>query len=618
MKVLAELLRSNPALFKVLSEMMPGGHLAAAPEPVESRWHFVLDCLRWLLVDAQRRAMLRQAILQHFGAVKAGKVCADQLPADASFVLYELSSPVCVASLAVALDIGLATTKRELQFLQSSHGLHMAKVFDFFVLTSQRRLAIRNAAQSLAEMATNRQRASAAETAQSYVNNALDPSEVFSSPSSAPAASRLSHLARSTHSDGASSSSQPAATRRSTRAATVSARMATATANGAEESDIKAAQRELNDRDEDAMDTSDPSGERLCTASDAFQVFPPWTRRVVRQPAADDCQPSLLFATVHREAQALEEEDRVRFLALASEFALRFLDASARVRPQMLQPYLTPAHYLASIASPNTGQRTANALMSLGSEKLMQMVCDQTNLSARELQAAISDESYRGPLIILSDPKLCDELQTLANSDRQDALGSDAALSGLLLQWKRNFAAIPISADFAEDTVKALAGLKGQQRSDDRIASRFLRRKINPFRCVLPAEQPMRWDMTDSIWETMLPEKRKRSADAAHERLASSRDNPYDLAVPQMTEQQRSSYNKSLGFNVHYTEEQREKRQQPPAPTSEAELEATQELCAHHFATLSEPPEPELAPDGRPKKRRRKAKPLNGKDAKED
>jgi hypothetical protein len=120
------------------------------------------------------------------------------------------------------------------------------------------------------------------------------------------------------------------------------------------------------------------------------------------------------------------------------------------------------------------------------------------------------------------------------------------------------------------------------------------------------------------IWETMLPEKRKRSADAAHERLASSRDNPYDLAVPQMTEQQRSSYNKSLGFNVHYTEEQREKRQQPPAPTSEAELEATQELCAHHFATLSEPPEPELAPDGRPKKRRRKAKPLNGKDAKED
>ena len=182
--------------------------------------------------------------------------------------------------------------------------------------------------------------------------------------------------------------------------------------------------------------------------------------------------------------------------------------------------------------------------------------------------------------------------------------------------WKECFAAVPLSADYAEEAVKALAGLRGQQRQNDDIASRFLRCKLNPHRSVLPAAMPERWDLADSIWSTLVPEHKKRPRELRMRNFSGQSD---DIALPPLTAAKRTRYNAALRYNAKYSEEEKESRAQPPAPTSSAELAATQQLCARHFVKADVAPEPELAPDGRVKKRCRKTtKKKSGKDEKDD
>lgn len=597
LKVLSELLRSNPDLFRILSEMYPRAQLAAAPEPVESRWHFLIDCLRWLLTEHTRRQRICQAILQHYAAVERGKIVESMLPSDAQFVLYHLQSSVSQAALCVALDLGSATVKAELAFLQSSHGLHMAPLFDFFEITCGRRSALASAAPRLAETASLETRATAQTVVASFCSNSLSPSEAFGSPVSAPAPSAVAHLS-SASSTPVPSAPVDSSLRRSGRSATVSARLATAAQQGVEDVEIDA----LNSRS-----SSKPAAATSSTTPVALQFkLPKWTGRTVPAPEAEDCDPTILFPTVFREAKALPPSERELFLSMASLFATRFMKESAIRRPALMAPYLTTSHYMAGIASQNSGQRTARAFVKLGSEGVLDFTSRQTGRSPEEVLCAVKDASYKGPLALFTNGKLLAQLEVLAKSEEQGALWTEPALAELLVFWKGCFAAVPVSADFPENGVKTLAHLKGQQRTSEHIASRFLRNHMNPEHSVLPVNVPVACDMEDSIWQTMLPELKRHQRPSAPLRLKNSAGNPNDVAVAAISASQRKEYNAKLGFNRRYSEEEKAARANPPRPASDSQLQSTARLCRHHFAKRQHEPDPELAADGSTKKKRRR------------
>lgn len=599
--VLSELLRSDPALFRVFAQMHPFGRVAAAPEPVDSRWHFLIDCLRWLLSDADRRAKLCKAILQHYGAVERGKINEAKLSSDALFLLFHLQSNVSLAALSVALDLGCATTKAELSFLQLGNGLHMAQVHDFFQITCRRRLALFTAAQNMAADASSDIRSQAKRVVEAFSANTLSATDAFSPPSTAPAPSALAHLSVTPKPLSSAATAATPDRRRSTRSATVSAKLAEAAQAGVEDSEIDGfASREQSRGSASASTTASPAQDSISFS------FPKWTRRTISTPDADDCNAEVLFPTVFREAKTVAESERQLFLAIAAHFAERFLRESAVRRPSVMKPYFSTAHYIAGMASPNTGQRTAWALVQLGSEGLLDLTARQTGLSVAEVLDSVKDPSYRGPLGLFCDKDLLRQLELLSQCEEQGALWTNSALASLHAQWKAWFAGVSVSADCPESVVKTLAGLRGQQRTDDEIASRFLRNKINPQHSVLAVHRPVVWDIADSMWQTLVPEHTPTRSSPL--RLRNSENNPNDVAVPPLSAVLRTKYNQQLGYNKHYTEEEKAQREQPPKPATAAQLASTALLCRHHFAKRAHPPEPELTADGTAKKRRRKGK----------
>ena len=191
--MLAEILLSTPELFALVASSYPGGKLAAMPEPVDSRWHFVLQALAWILGETERRAKVQQAILLYYKAAQlTGKVNTAKLTADAEFALYHLSSPVTLAAMSVAFDVGAATVKPELQFLQSGNGLHMSQLHDFFQITGKRRLALRAAANGLAVGISQSQIDEVTEVIDQYRADELSPTDDFAS--IAPSPSRAACL----------------------------------------------------------------------------------------------------------------------------------------------------------------------------------------------------------------------------------------------------------------------------------------------------------------------------------------------------------------------------------------------------------------------------------------
>jgi hypothetical protein len=600
--VLSNLLRNTEPLFRIIANCHPSGKLSAMPECVSSRWHFLIDSLLWLLSNPDRVQVIVQCILKHFQAVSSvGKFHEDKLPKDALFVVYQLSSSITLLSLSVAADLGCATVKPELAFLQSGNGLHMASLYDFFAVTAQRRMALHQGAITIGAKVSAAVAQHGRYIVDAYRNNEISPEREFGTVVSGPAPSALSHL-----NSLAQSATHISATRHSTRSARLSSRLVSAAESGIEDMEI------------DSLHSGSGSGSGATPVSSnapaSLQVlaYPEWTGLPTPPPPVDDCKPELLFPLTLRAIRTLPVKEQPLASAVASSFASNYLRAAADKRSASLTQFMSPVHFISSIASANTGAASAKLFASLGVQEIIRQTAKYFDLDRDVVKSAAMASSYRGPLRLVVSPDLWGMLVQLGNQKQQNSLWTDPALSSLLCAWKSCFAPVSVSQDFAEQTVKMLAGLKGQQRQNSEIASRFLRNRANPKRSVLAVNRPILLDAGDSVWQSLKADNNQSSPTL---RLRQSGNNPFDVAIPQLTRVHQLRYNARLGYNRKYTEQDKAQRMVIPSPAKGAQLSATGQLLRSHFAKRAVPPDPELNASGQIKRRKKASKKApNGKD----
>lgn len=306
--------------------------------------------------------------------------------------------------------------------------------------------------------------------------------------------------------------------------------------------------------------------------------------------------------------------------ALATALIKSYLCQSEEKLSGVLEPYFNPIYLLAGIASVTGGRTVAQSLVQLGRNGCLAKAAEAVGVSVQDAREEATADSYDGPFRVFCDQKRWESVVAAANSPTENALSgghaSDSAKS-LLLDLTRWFAAVTLTQDSVEGTIKVVKNLHPTQRGSIETVSRVVRARRNRGQCLHSVPDPAFQFTRACLWPPVLEQKQP----APELRLTFSEENPNHPALPRMTSTERTAINRSLGFNSKPSTEEREaKRAHVETMVPETTHAAVVSALRLDFAVAELPSEPTLEDTPRRKRKaasaksKRKCKRKNGKD----